>query len=79
MNMHSLYMFSFVDENCTQELTRISMSVGYSSVAVNLGVLCISSATTKDVFASSALEERLDSYPASLQKTVLQKYCPVTR
>lgn len=79
MNMHSLYMFSFVDENCTQKLTRISMSVGYSSVAVNLGVLCISSATTKDVFASSALEERLDSYPASLQKTVLQKYCPVTR
>ena len=76
--MHSLYMFSFVDENCTQELTRLSMSVDYSSVAVNLWVLCISS-TTKDAFASSVLEERLDSYPASLQKEILQKYCSVMR
>lgn len=79
MNMCSLYMFSFVDKYYTQERARVSMSVGYSSVAVNLRVLCISSKTTKDTFASSVLEERLDSYPASFQKAILQKYCPVMR
>lgn len=47
--MCSLYMFSFVDKYYTQERARVSMSVGYSSVAVNLRVLCISSKTTKDI------------------------------
>ena len=36
MNTGSLYMFSFVDKYCTQELAGVSMSVGYSSAAVNL-------------------------------------------